>query len=143
MPLVFPTPPTAPCSLKAKPHMPCHAHAVPMPCCAPAVLQQCRVLRESPRGSRKYPNCYSHRLTDWYTSDTNLNGTLRGSRKKPNVSRSLTRIIWTADANSHMPCHAHAMALKSRVQNGMAQAQHGMCESNMAAPRKVNGKDTI
>jgi hypothetical protein len=40
-------------------------HAMPMPCrvishipCrAPAVLRHCRVLRESPRGSRKYPNC--------------------------------------------------------------------------------------
>jgi len=28
-----------------------------MPCCAPALLRQCRVLRESPRGSWKYPNC--------------------------------------------------------------------------------------
>jgi hypothetical protein len=27
-----------------------------MPCRAPAILRQCRVLRESPRGSRKYPN---------------------------------------------------------------------------------------
>jgi hypothetical protein len=42
-------------------------HAVPMPfpcrvnshmpCRAPAILRQCRVLRESPRGRRKYPNC--------------------------------------------------------------------------------------
>jgi len=28
-----------------------------MPCRAPAMLRQCRVLRESPRGSWKYPNC--------------------------------------------------------------------------------------
>jgi len=44
-------------------------HSVPCPCCpmpcvnshmpcrSPALLRQCRVLRESPRGSRKYPNC--------------------------------------------------------------------------------------
>jgi hypothetical protein len=41
-------------------------HAVPLPCCAvnsyvprraPATLRQCRIVRESPRGSRKYPNC--------------------------------------------------------------------------------------
>jgi hypothetical protein len=45
---------------------PCRAHAVPlpccainsrMPCCAPAPLRQCRVLRERPCGSQKYPNC--------------------------------------------------------------------------------------
>jgi len=35
-------------SLKAHSHMPCRA---------PALLQQLRVLRESPHGSRKYPNC--------------------------------------------------------------------------------------
>ena len=47
-------------------HTACCAHAVPlpcravnshMPCRAPAMLRQCRVLRESSRGSRKYPNC--------------------------------------------------------------------------------------
>jgi hypothetical protein len=46
--------------LKANSHTPCRAHAVPhshMPCRAHANLRQCRVLRESPRGSRKYPNC--------------------------------------------------------------------------------------
>ena len=51
--------------LKADSHIACHAHAVPllcravnshMPCRTPAMLRQCRVLRESPRGSRKYPN---------------------------------------------------------------------------------------
>jgi hypothetical protein len=52
---------------------PCRAHAAPiifpcrslamshrvnshMPCRAPAILRQCRVHRESPHGSRKYPN---------------------------------------------------------------------------------------
>jgi hypothetical protein len=53
-------------TLKADSHIVCHAHVVPvpcsavnshMPCSAPALLRQCRVLRESPRGSRKYPNC--------------------------------------------------------------------------------------
>jgi len=53
-------------NLKADSHIACRAYAVPLPCCAvnshiqcraPAVLRQCRVLRESPRGSRKYPNC--------------------------------------------------------------------------------------
>jgi hypothetical protein len=34
--------------LKADSHIACRAHAL---------FQQCRVLRESLRGSRKYPNC--------------------------------------------------------------------------------------
>jgi hypothetical protein len=43
--------------------MPCPCyHVIPCvnshkTCRCPALLQQCRVLRESPRGSRKYPNC--------------------------------------------------------------------------------------
>ena len=73
------------------------------------MLRQCRVLRGSPRGSRKYPNCYSNSLTDrlfgsvllplctvvgmdrceedWYASDNNLRGTPRGMWKKPNAGR--------------------------------------------------------
>jgi hypothetical protein len=48
---------------------PCRSSAMPsfnshMPCRAPALLRQFRVLRESPRGSRKYPNCWSNSLTD-------------------------------------------------------------------------------
>ena len=76
---------------------------------ASALLQQCRVLRESPRGSRKYPKFQSNSLTDrlfcsvllplfkvvgmdrceedWYASDNSLSGTPRGSRKKPNAGR--------------------------------------------------------
>ena len=37
--------------------LPCRAVNSHLPCRAPALLRQCRVLRESPRGSRKYPNC--------------------------------------------------------------------------------------
>jgi hypothetical protein len=53
-------------TLKADSHIAGRAHAVPlpcravnshMPCRAPALLRQCCVLRESPRGSQKYPNC--------------------------------------------------------------------------------------
>jgi len=126
-------------------------HAVPMPCrvnshmpySAPAILRQYRVLRESPCGSRKYPNCYSYSLTDWYASDNNLRGTPYGSRKKSNAGRSPTCRLWTADASSHMPCHAHAAlcrdlekSLSERHGHGMAWAPHGMCESNTAAQCK-------
>jgi hypothetical protein len=74
-----------------------------MPCRAPAILRQCRALRESPRGSRKYANCQSYSLTDWYISGNNLRGTPRGSKKKPNAGRSPSCRLRTADADSHMP----------------------------------------
>ena len=60
-------------NIEADLHIACRAPAVPlpcravnsqMPCRAPALLRQCRVLREIPRGSRNYPNCYSNILTD-------------------------------------------------------------------------------
>jgi hypothetical protein len=49
-------------TVEADSHIACRSPAMPcvnshMPCRAPALLRQCRVLRESPRGSRKYPNC--------------------------------------------------------------------------------------
>jgi hypothetical protein len=46
----------------------------------------------------------------------------------------------TADANSHMPCHAHAAlcrdlekSLSEQHGRGMARTRHGMCESNTAS----------
>jgi hypothetical protein len=87
---------------------------------------------------------------DWYASDNNLRGTPRGNRKKPNAGRPSTCRLWTADANSHMPCHDHAAlcgglekSLLDRLGRGMARARHGMYESNTAALCKSNGKDTI
>jgi hypothetical protein len=95
--------------------MPCPCRSPAMPCRvnshkprrAPAILRQCRVLRESP------PTCR----------------------------------LWTADANSHMPCHAHAapmprcaVALRSCFQNGMVVALHGrgMACVNQTRPHCVN-----
>jgi hypothetical protein len=47
-------------------------------------------------------------------------------------------------------CHAHAAlcrglekSLLERHGRGMAQARHGMCESNTAAQCKSNGKDSL
>jgi hypothetical protein len=118
-----------------------------MPCRAPAILRKCRVLRESPRGSRKYPNCLPYSLTDLYASDNKLRGTPRGSRKKPNAGRSPTCPLWTADADSHIPWHAHtasmprcAVALRSRFKNGVVVAWHGrgIACVNQTRPRCVN-----
>jgi hypothetical protein len=133
---------------------PCHSPAMPcgvnshMPCRAPAILRQCRVLRESPRGSWKYLNCQSYSLTDWYASDNNRRGTPRGRRKKPNGGRSTICNLCMPDTNSHMPCHAmpcpfraHA-ALCCGLEKSLS-ARHGMCNSNTAALCKSNGQDTI
>jgi hypothetical protein len=79
--------------------MPCRVNS-PIPCHAPALFRQCRVLRETPRGSRKYPNCYSYSLTGWYASGKSLRGTPRCSRKKPKAGTSSICRVWTADANS-------------------------------------------
>jgi hypothetical protein len=58
-------PPTQ-CTLKADSHIACRTYYVPLPCRVvnshmpsrgPAMLRECRVLRESPRGSRNNPNC--------------------------------------------------------------------------------------
>jgi hypothetical protein len=126
--------------------MPCRVNSH-MPCRAPAIVRQCRVLREIPRGSRKYPNCLSYSLTNWYASDNNLRATPRGTRKKPKAGRSPTCLLWTADANSRMPCHAHAapmprcaLALRRRFQNGMVVAWHGrgMACVNQTRPHCVN-----
>jgi hypothetical protein len=128
------------------PAMPCRVNSH-MSCRSPAILRQCRVLRESPRGSRKYPNCYSYSLTDCNASDNNLRGTPRGSRKKPNAGRSRTCRLWVADANLLMPCYAHAAlsrglekSLSERRGRGMARERHGcgMACVNRTRPHCVN-----
>jgi hypothetical protein len=87
---------------------------------------------------------------DWYAFDNNLRGTPCGSRKKTNAGRSPTFRLWTADANSHMPCRAHVALFRSlekslseRHGRGMVRALHDLCESNTAALCKSNGKDRI
>jgi hypothetical protein len=58
--------------------------------------------------------------------------------------------IWTADTNSHTPCHAHAAlcrslekSLSERYCRCIARARHGMCESITAILCKSNGKDKL
>jgi hypothetical protein len=106
---------------------PCHVN-LHMPCRAPVSLRQCHVLRESPRGRRKHPNC----ICDWYASGKNLRGTQRGRRKKPNAGRFPTCRLWTADANSHIPCRFHAALFcgldrsrSGKHGRGMAWERHG------------------
>jgi hypothetical protein len=114
-----------------------------MPCSAPAILRQCRVLRESPHGRREYPNC----IWDWYASGNNFRGTPRGSRKKLNAGRSPKCRLWTADAISHIPCRSHAALCRGlerlhseRHSHGMAWERHGrgMACVNQTRPHCVN-----
>jgi hypothetical protein len=69
---------------------------------------------------------------DWYASHDHLRGTPRGNRKKLKAGRSPTCHLWTADVNSHTPCHACAapiprcaVALSSRFHDGMVVAWQG------------------
>jgi hypothetical protein len=146
--------------LKTNSHIPCRAHALPLPrrvalihTCHAAPLPfsdsavsfvKVRVVAGNIRTASATV------LTDWYASDNNLRGNPRGSRKEPNAGRSPICRFWTADANSHIPYHARAAlchgiekSLLVQLVRGMARARHGMCESNKAALCKSNGKDTI
>jgi hypothetical protein len=120
-------------TVKADSHTACRAVNSHMPCRALALLRQCRVLRESPRSSRKYPYFKSNSSTDhlfcsvllplftvvgmdrceedWYASDNNLRGIPRGSRKKPNAGR--------------LPKGRHSTAVLCRglEKNGMVKAR--------------------
>ena len=133
--------------------LPCRAVNSHMPCRAPALLRQCRVLREIPRGGRKYPNCQSSSVTDClfcsvvlpfftavgmdrceedsYASGNNLRGTPRGSRKKPKAVRQPTGRLLTA------------VLCRGLENNSMVRAWHGKCESDTAALCKSNRKDTF
>jgi hypothetical protein len=130
-----------PCSCRS-PAMPCRFNSHIL-CSVPDFFRQHRVLRERPRGSRKYPNCQSYSLTDWYASDKNLRGIPRGSRKKMNAGRSPTCRRWTAYDNSHTPCPCRAVLWPGEVAFRTAWSWHGMCESNTVALCKSNGKDNL
>jgi len=68
---------------------------------------------------------------DWYASDNNLHGTPRGSRKEPNTGRWPTGCLLTA------------VLCCGLEKKGTVRAWHGKCESDTAALRKSNGKDTF
>jgi hypothetical protein len=102
---------------------------------------------------------------DWYASDNNLRGTLRGSRKKPNAGRYPTGRLSTAvlcrglekngmvrawygrgmtSVNQTRPhCvnqmgKTHSKPLAARHGRGTARARHAMCESAFNLPyRKI------
>jgi hypothetical protein len=77
---------------------------------------------------------------DWYASENNLHGTPHGSRKKPNADRSPTCRLWTADANSHMPCPSHAHVALCRGLEKSLSKRHdcGMACVNQTWPHCVN-----
>jgi hypothetical protein len=119
--------------------MPCRVNSH-IPYRAPAILRQYRVLRESPRGIRNYPNCQSYSLTHWCASGNNLRGNPRGSRQKPNAGKSPACRLWWADDNSHMPCPccAHA-ALCRGLEKSISEWQGcSMACVNQKRPHCVN-----
>jgi hypothetical protein len=79
---------------------------------------------------------------DWYASDNTLRGAPRGSRKKPNAGRSPTCHLWTASANSHMPCSCRAAPwpweVAFRTAFVVAWHGHGMVCMNQTWPHCVN-----
>jgi hypothetical protein len=126
-------------NIQANSHMPYHAHVDPMPCCvnsrmlchAPSILQQYRIFRESPHGRRKYLNCYSNSLTDWYASDNNLRGrSWSGAGRPYAVSGQLVLI---------RPCST--VLWPWEVAFRTAWSWHDMCDLNTDALCKSDGKD--
>jgi hypothetical protein len=121
------------------------------------MLRQCRVLRESPRGSRKYSYCQSNSLTDrlyctvllplftvvgmdrceenWYSSDNNLRG-------NPCVSRKKRTRAGSPHAISRRPCPCRGLENNGMSEHGMgaAWAWHGKCESDTTALVNQMGK---
>ena len=83
---------------------------MPCPCHVPAVLQQCPVLRENPRVTGKIRTANRE--------------TPRGSRKKPNPSRSPTGRRETTNVNSHIPCRAVPWPWEVTLK--AAWSEHGM-----------------
>jgi hypothetical protein len=69
-----------------------------------------------------------------------LAGRSRTREGRPRTVSGRPMLIRTCHS---MPMARCAVALRSRLQNGMARARHGMCESNTAALCKSDGKDTI
>jgi hypothetical protein len=75
---------------------------------------------------------------DWCASVNNLCGTPHDSQKKPNAGRSPKFRLWMANANSHMPCHAHA-ALCCGLEKLLSERHgHGMACVNQTWPHCVN-----
>jgi hypothetical protein len=91
---------------------------MPRPC------HSCRVLRESPNGSRKYPNCQSNSFTNWYPSD-NLRGTPRCSRRsrtragRPHAVSGRLMLIHICHALTAL-CRGLEESLSERYGRGMA-----------------------
>jgi hypothetical protein len=103
-----------------------------MPCCDPALLRQCRVFRERPRGKWKYPNC----IWVWFTSGNNLRGTPRGSRKMSNEGRLIHTYHAVPTPLYAALCRGLERSLSER--HGLAWQGNGMACVNQTRPHFVN-----
>jgi hypothetical protein len=55
-----------------------------------------------------------------------------------NMGRSPTCRLWTANANSHVPCHAHAVLYRGLDKSLSEQHGRGMARVNQTRPHCVN-----
>jgi hypothetical protein len=140
---------TRPFPFKANSHIPCRSHAALIHPCHAALQRysdsavsfvKFRVVDGNARTASPATTLYSN----------DLRGTPRGCRKKPNAGRSPICRLWTADANSHMPCRAVPWPWEVAFRTawlwhgmGAARSWQDMCESNTAALCKSNEKDRI
>jgi hypothetical protein len=141
---------------RVKSHITCRAPAVLLPCRAalihtchaepPAILRQCRVLRESPRGIRKYPTARLLLVANFLELPV-VAGRSRTRAGRPYAVSGRPMLIHTCRAMPiPFPCRAVpwpwevALELHGR---GTAWERHEMCESNTVALCKSNGEDTI
>jgi hypothetical protein len=114
--------------------MPCRVNSH-MPCRAPAILRQCRVLCEIPRGSRKYPNCQSYSLTTFVELCV-VAGRSRMRAGRPRaVSGRPMLLIHTCHAHAALCCGLEK-SLSERHGRGMVRTLHGIV--NQTRPHCVN-----
>jgi hypothetical protein len=127
-------------NFKANSQTPCRAHAVPLPRRAALIHTWNVTPLPFPDSAVSFVKlCVvagnirtaSPTVQYWYASDNNLRATPSGSRKKTKAGRSPTCHLWTADANSHMPCPAYAAlccglekSLSERHGRGMGTARY-------------------
>jgi hypothetical protein len=133
-----------PCRAHAVPMLcPCRSHAIPMPC-------PCRthaVPMPRPCHTALFHTCHAAPLpfsgsAMSFVKVRMVVGRIRTRSGRPHAvsGRPMLNHIYHAHAAL---CRGLKKSLSERHGHGTARARYGMCESNMAALSKSNGKDTI
>jgi hypothetical protein len=103
-----------------------------MPCCAPAVPRQCRVLRESPSvaGKIRTANRDTPRIVGWNRTWADCPQTVEGQPMSIHMYHAVL-------------CCGLDKSLAKRQRRSTVGSRHAMRESNSFALWCTNGKDTI